>query len=213
MKRVARPIVVACVLASLASGCANVKRFLYEGFGRDGWQRPEEVIRALEIQPGQRVADLGAGGGYFTFRLADALGAGGIVYAVDVDEDMIDYLRARTREEGRGNVEVVAARFDDPLLPEPVDVIFTCNTYHHIEDRPAYFARAARYLRPGGRIAIVELNGSGWFASLFGHYTAPDEIRDEMSNAGYRRIAAYDFLARQSFQIFATGASTGRITR
>jgi ubiquinone/menaquinone biosynthesis C-methylase UbiE len=89
------------------------------------------------------------------------------------------------------------------LLPEPVDLIFTCNTYHHIEDRPAYFARAARYLKNGGRVAVVEFAGKGWFQKLFGHYTTPELIRDEMTAAGYRLVGSHDFLPRQSFQVFA----------
>jgi len=84
-----------------------------------------------------------------------------------------------------------------------VHVIFTCETYHHLTDRSTYFARAARYLRPGGRVAVIDLNGQGWFARLFGHFTAADVIRREMEAAGYRLVSAPDFLERQTFQIFA----------
>ena len=116
---------------------------------------------------------------------------------------MVDYVRERAREEGHANVEVVLAKPDDALLPEAVDLIFTCNTYHHIEDRPAYFARAARYLRSGGRVAVVEHERKGWFQRLFGHYTAPEVIRNEVTAAGYRLVESHDFLPRQSFQVFA----------
>ena len=84
-------------------------------------------------------------------------GSRGRVYAVDVDPDMLDYLKARTRSEQRTNVEVVRARFDDPNLPDAeIDLIFTSNTYHHLEDRPAYFRRVLADLRPNGRVAIVD---------------------------------------------------------
>src|SRR5512143_1493294 len=98
-------------------GCASWKKFAYEGFGRDRWQQPERVIDALGVRPGERVADLGAGGGYFTFRLADAVGPTGRVYAVDVDPDLLAYLRERAAREGRSNVEVIEATADDPHLP------------------------------------------------------------------------------------------------
>ena len=70
----------------ITTGCAGLKRCAYEGFDRDDWQAPERVVEVLGIEPGDRIADVGAGGGYFTFRLADAVGAQGLVYAVDVDE-------------------------------------------------------------------------------------------------------------------------------
>src|SRR5574341_1008495 len=76
------------VLMALTGGCTDLKRFSYEGFGRDGWQRPEEVLRAVGVRPGDHVADLGSGGGYFTFRLAKAVGPTGKVYAVDVDKGL-----------------------------------------------------------------------------------------------------------------------------
>lgn len=189
-------------LAVLVGGCGGLKRWAYSGSDRDDWQKPDQVIAALELQPGQRVADLGAGGGYFTFRLADAVGESGRVYAVDVDPSMLEYLRDEAEAQGRDNVEVVEAELDDPNLPGPVDLVFTVNTYHHLEDRPTYFANAARYLEPGGRLAVIELSGKGWFSRWFGHNTPPDRIQSELEQAGYRRVAAPDFLDQQSFQIF-----------
>ena len=116
----------------------------------------------------------------------------------------------RAKDEGRTDVEVVLAPFDDPALPEPVDLIFTCNTYHHLADRRAYFDRAARYLKPGGRIAIVEFSGEGFFGWLFGHSTPPQEIEREMADAGYRTAASHDFLSRQSFLVFERVSSAAR---
>jgi len=188
----------------LATGCGAIKRCAYSGPGRDEWQQPERVVAELGIRGGERVADLGAGGGYFTFRLADAVGPDGIVYAVDVDPEMVAYLRDRAREEGRGNVVPVLAAFDDPKLPEAVDLIFSTNTYHHLKDRSAYFARVAGDLRPGGRIAIIELSGAGFFHRLVsGHSTPESVIRSEMEAAGYREVERHDFLSRQSFLIFS----------
>lgn len=191
-------------LAGLAAGCgATCKRFFYEGFDRDEWQQPERVVAELWIQPGDTVADLGAGGGYFTRRLAQAVGPDGTVYAVDVDADMIEYVDALAREQGLAQVRTVLAEPDDAKLPAgEVDLVFLANTYHHIADRPAYFAKLRRALTPGGRVAIVELRDEGLLHALFGHATAADEIETEMTAAGYRLERSKDYLERQHFMIF-----------
>ena len=186
----------------LASGCADLKRLAYEGLGRDRWQQPEKVIDSLALRAGNAIADLGSGGGYFTFRLADAVGAEGTVYAVDVDADMTEYVEERAREAGYGNVRSVLAEYADPLIPEPrVDLIFTCNTYHHLEERAGYFRNAQKYLRPGGRVAIIEYSQGSWLNRS--HYTAAEVIKREMAEAGYRLEREFDFLERQSFLVFA----------
>jgi len=191
------------LLLGLAFGCGPLRRFGYEGLGRDAWQQPERVVASLGIAPGMRVADLGAGGGYFTWRLADAVGESGRLYAVDVDPDMTGFLEQRAREDGRANVQVILAKYEDPLIPEPgVDLLFTCNTYHHLEARSDYFRHAARYLRPGARVAVIEYKRHGWFQRWFGHFTEAEEIRSEMETAGYRLVESFDWLERQSFQVF-----------
>lgn len=203
LRSLGRQVLLATAVVSLA-GCASLKRWAYEGGDRDSWQKPTTVIASLQLKAGDSVADIGAGSGYFTSHLADAVGPKGRVFAVDIDEDMIALLRQRVADEGRDNVEIIAARPDDPTLPpESVDLIFTCNTYHHIEGRPAYFANIKKYLKPGGRVAVIDLNDKSWFTYLLSHWTPPEDIRKEMEAAGYRREVELDFLDYQSFQIFA----------
>ena len=194
----------AAITFVLAAGCGALKRRGYSPSDRDEWQKPDEVIAALAIQPGAHVADIGAGGGYFTYRLAEAVGPTGVTYAIDVDTDMTEYLEEETAERGVENVTVILAEYGDPLIPESgVDLIFTSNTYHHIQDRTAYFERARGYLRPGGRLAVVELNGSGWFSSWFDHNTSAETIREELEAAGYQLDAEHDFLEQQHFLVFS----------
>jgi arsenite methyltransferase len=192
-------ITVAILIAAVMSGCATFKRWAYEDFGdRDEWQQSERVISELGLQAGQRVADVGSGGGYFTFRLAEAVGANGRVYAVDVDQSMLDYVRGEAEKRALTNVTVVHATFDDPKIPAPVDLVFVSNTYHHLDDRPAYFERIrTSYLAAGGRIAIVEYLGDK------AHATPRATIETEMGEAGFALASDNAWLERQSYLIFA----------
>lgn len=203
--RALRALILLFALA--LGGCATLKRCAYEGINRDEWQKPEEIIRALEIQPGRVIADLGSGSGYFTFRLANAVGPSGKVFAVDIDQELNQYVRDRALAEARKNIEVILAKPDDALLPQSVDLIFTSNTYHHIRERVSYFANARKYLRPGGRVAIIEFNGKGWFTSFRGHHTGGEVINMEMQKAGYRLEREFDFLPIQHFLIFSRSSS------
>lgn len=125
---------------------------------RDRWQRPEVLLTALGVRAGQHVADVGAGPGYFTRRLARRVGDGW-VFAVDVDPHMLQALHERLRQDGVDNVTTILSSPDDPLLPDrSVDWVLLVDVYHHLGDRPAYLRRLARALRPGGRIAVVDFH-------------------------------------------------------
>ncbi|MDR3698473.1 MAG: class I SAM-dependent methyltransferase [Candidatus Sulfopaludibacter sp.] len=117
---------------------------------RDEWQKPHDVVMALDLKPSDAVADIGAGTGYFARRFAFHAGK---VYAVDID----DKLLAIVREKAPPNLVTVLSAPDDPRLPEQsIDMIFFCDVLHHIANRPAYFARLAKVLKPGGRIVVID---------------------------------------------------------
>jgi arsenite methyltransferase len=191
------------VAAVLLAGCAYLKQCAYEGVNRDEWQQPQKVIGVLNIRPGDQVADLGSGSGYFTFKFAEAVGPTGRVYAVDIDRDMVALIAKRARQENASNVDAILARPDDPLLPQAgIDLIFSSNTYHHIENRVAYFSHLRKYLRPGGRVAIIDFDRRAWLEGLLRHYTPSEFIKREMEQAGYSLQRELGFLDRQSFLIF-----------
>ena len=171
---------------------------------RDKWQKPEDVMQHLQIRKGDRIADIGAGEGYFTFRLADATGTQGRVYAVDVSTKKLEAVRKQFGEQGYLQVVPVLAAADDPRLPEPVDLIFLCNAYHHLTGRVEYFRNIKRYLRPRGRVAIIELNELPWYARWFlrKHRTEASVIKNEMKQAGFELVEKHDFLPYQEFMIF-----------
>ncbi len=188
----------------LLPGCAQLKRIAYEGLFRDEWQKPDDVIRELGIRPGMTVADVGAGGGYFTFRFSPAVGAGGKVYAVEVDKDMVIYLARRTESDiSYKNVLVIHGGTADPVLPEEtVDVLFTCNTYHHITSRTEYFQTVKKYLKPNGVVAIIDFKPEGFLSGWLGHGSKEEEVKFEMKAAGYALVKQPDFLERQMFLVF-----------
>jgi arsenite methyltransferase len=203
-KEVRKLIKIQLLLFFLIAGCARLKQCAYEGFNRDQWQQRDRVIESLQIRPGDRIADIGSGSGYFVFALAKAVGPEGKVYAVDVDPAMNALVAERAKKERTGNVEVILAKPDDPILPSAgVDVIFSSNTYHHIDNRISYFANVRKYLRPNGRIAIIEFDRRGWFQGMWKHYTPSEFIKREMEQAGYSLQQEFNFLDRQSFLIFA----------
>ncbi|MBM4257501.1 MAG: class I SAM-dependent methyltransferase [Deltaproteobacteria bacterium] len=184
-------------------GCGSISRSFMNASWRDRWQQPDVVIQSLSLQPGNQVADLGAGGGYFTFRLADAVGPTGKVYAVDIDKGNLEYIAKQAAKRGYPNIETILAKPDDPLLPATgVDLIFTCNTYHHLTERTAYFQSATRYLKPGGRVAIIDLAGKSWIFRILGHWTPKETSQREMEAAGYSLQKDFNFLDRQMFQVF-----------
>jgi ubiquinone/menaquinone biosynthesis C-methylase UbiE len=205
--KISTPLIILCLAILFLVGtttCTDIKRWAYEGFNRDEWQHPEEVIKTLKIQAGYQVADLGAGSGYFTFRLADAVGPTGKVYAVDIDAEMNADLAKRVQDKGYQNIEVVLARPNNPGLPDNgIDLIFTSNTYHHLEDRVTYFANLQQDLQSDGLIAIIDFTGEGWFQQLFGHYTPSETIQRELQEAGYTLKEELAFLPNQVFLIFA----------
>ncbi len=130
---------------------------VFDAPDRDEWQKPDDVLAKLKLKRNSVVADIGAGTGYFTVRLAEAVPKGK-VFALDVEPDMVAHIETRAREAGLANVVAKQNRADNPGLGEPVDVAFFCDVVHHIEDRPAFFAKVAERLRPGGRIVIVDFS-------------------------------------------------------
>lgn len=132
---------------------------LLEAPGRLATLRIDEIVAKLALKPGDVVADLGAGSGVFSIPLARAVGPSGKVYAVEIDQALVDYIAAKAKTANVANVRPVLGKFVDPSLPAAdVDVAFMHDVLHHIEDRAAYLKNAVGYLKPGGRFAFVELD-------------------------------------------------------
>ncbi len=176
---------------------------MFEDPERDQWQRPAEVVKAMKLNAGDVVADIGAGTGYFTRRFAVAVGPVGRAIGLDIEQSMVTYMQEDAARLKLKNYEARVVRTDDPeLAPMSVDVIFLCNTYHHIENRAAYFSKVFHSLKPDGRIVIVDFYKDSSIGPPRDHKMAKDIVVKEMSRAGYTQIASHTLLEHQYFLEF-----------
>ena len=168
---------------------------------RDMWQMPDRVIAALDLKPVQTIADIGAGTGYFAFRLAKSPAAPK-VFAVDIEQSMVQYMRHRAVKEGITNLVGVVASSSSANLPEPVDLILIVDTFHHIPAREAYFSNLSKSLKPGGRLAIVDWLPGGPMGPPEQFRFSPERIAAELAKAGWKQSERHTFLPNQSFTIY-----------
>jgi ubiquinone/menaquinone biosynthesis C-methylase UbiE len=168
---------------------------------RDQWQKPHEVISALALGPDSVVADIGAGTGYFSARLANMLPKGR-VFAADIEPGMVRYLAERAARENLPNMTPVQARADTPGLPAKVDLVLMVDTYHHIEGREHYFRGLLGLLKPGGRVALIDFRMDSPEGPPKAARLTPAQVTAEMGAAGYEPASEQGFLPRQYFLIF-----------
>jgi predicted methyltransferase len=181
---------------------------VFDDPARDAWQKPHEVIQALALKPDAVTADIGAGTGYFSARLSRMLPKGK-VYAVDLEPDMVKYLRERAQREHLDNLLAVQATPDDARLPEKVDLALLVDVYHHIEPREAYFRKLKGSLKAGGRVAVIDFRMDSPDGPPRAARIAPAQVKAEMARAGYALKEEFAFLPNQYFLVF-TASVTAR---
>jgi ubiquinone/menaquinone biosynthesis C-methylase UbiE len=171
---------------------------------RAGVERTDDLIKALDIPEGARIADIGAGTGYFTWRLARQAGPRGKVIAIDIQQKMLDLAAETVRAHSLSNVEYVLATEDDPRLPErSFDMVFIGHSYHEFADPEAIMAAVRRSLKPDGQLVVVEYskeNPAAPASSL--HKMSFDEMRGEIEPLGFDLDRILDFLPIQHGLIF-----------
>jgi len=216
IKRLCIALLLACVSAvAIAQHGAQPlhRRFddaehwarIFDDPARDAWQKPDEVIGALQLAPDAVVADIGSGTGYFAVRFARALPKGR-VYGADVEPNMARYLNERAARESLPNLSSHAASVDDPRLPAPVDLAIVVDTYHHIPNREAYFRKVRGALKPRARVAIVDFKLDSPVGPPRHARVPPEQVRTELERAGLRFVEAHAFLPHQFFLVFAADA-------
>jgi arsenite methyltransferase len=188
---------------------------MFEGPERDAWQKPDEVVTQLHLRPGDVVADIGAGTGYFTRRFAAAVGLSGQALGLDIEASMVAYMIEDAKKRGLTHYTARQVQPDDPqLAPQSVDVVFICDTYHHMQDHVAYVRRLAQSLKPGGRVVIVDFQkrllplGPPMEWKL-----APEAVIEEFRQAGFQLARSEEFLPYQYFLEFTLSPNDQQTSR
>ncbi len=180
---------------------------LLERANREDVQKSPEIMKTLAFRPGERVADIGAGSGYFTFQVAKAVGPTGSVLALDIAPEMLEYLDLRVKAQKATNVSLRRVASDDAqLAPGSVDTILMIDAIHYVKDRTAYAKKLLTGLAPGGRVVIIDYIPKPMSERPWGpppEQQFPKEQLDrEMAGAGFKVLAAYDFLPEQFFVVY-----------
>lgn len=169
---------------------------------RDEWQRPDFVIKNLDLKNSQCVADIGAGTGYFSKRIAKEISKNGTVYAVDNEPDMIEHLKQLAAQQNLTNHKELLADSNFPLFPIKCDLILLVDTYHHIDNRENYFKASLHQLTAKARVAIIDFTMESPYGPQKAHRFLKSQVIDEMSTAGYKVQKDIVGLPYQYFLIF-----------
>jgi 2-polyprenyl-3-methyl-5-hydroxy-6-metoxy-1,4-benzoquinol methylase len=165
----------------------------------------DEVVPLLKLKPGDNVADLGAGTGAFSLPFAKAVAPAGKVYAVDIDQGLLDYIAEKAGKSGLKNLQTVKGEFDDPKLPaRNIDLAFFHDVLHHIEHRQAYLKALAGYIKPGGRIALIEMNRDDPGTPHRGSpemLLSKDEVKSWMAAGGFSPAEEHDIFGNAKWFI------------
>lgn len=214
-------IVILLLITLQASACSNShknatpatqQRFddidfwvkMFEDPKRDAWQRPQEVVKTMNLKAGNVVADIGAGTGYFTRHLAVAVGPDGSAIGLDIELSMVKYMKEDAKKLNLSNYKARVVGTDDPEIETgSVDVVFLCNTYHHIENRVKYFSHILNSLKENGRVVVVDFYKNTDFGPPRDHKMAKETVIEEMKQAGYNLLKSHDLLEQQYFLEFS----------
>lgn len=161
----------------------------------------ERVVNNLDLRAGDIVADIGSGSGLFTIPMAERVGPGGRVYAVDIEQEFLAYVEELASRSRLNNIETVLGDDLNPKLPESVDFVLICDTLSYISDQPLYLQGLIRYLNPGARIAVIDRLGN-WPPHLEQGKYSPEELDKWMSNLGMEQVEAFRFHQNAFFNIY-----------
>jgi len=184
----------------------NSKAKMFNKKASNPRNKPDQILEALELRQGQNVADIGAGGGYFCLRFAEAIGRKGKVYAVDTNPEFLEFIRNSAKEKKLNNVKTVLATEDKlPIPGKSLDLVFMRNVTHHISNRVNYLRNLRDLLKPDGKVIIIEYRRGKFFSfrGIFRHYIPKETITQEMREAGYLLEKEFDFLPEQHFTIYS----------
>ena len=181
-------------------------RGVFERDGREVWDRRNDIIRVLDLQPGMAIADIGAGTGFFTMLMAREVGPMGKAYAVDIAPEFVKAIELRAQEQGIGNITgIVNDQKSTRLPPQSVDLVFISDTYHHFEYPMTTLQSIHDALRPGGELVVIDFKRIPGFSSawVMGHVRAGEEqVTTEIQSAGFELVQRLDFMQTQYYLRF-----------
>jgi len=174
---------------------------------RAGEEQPQLAIDALGIEPGQTVADLGAGSGYYSFRIAPLVGRSGKVLAIDIEPQMLEAIAQRAQREHVSNVATVRSSAQDPnLAPGSVDLLFMVDVYHELEYPYEMMTKVRTALKRGGRVALIEYRAEDPEVAIKPlHKMTERQVRREMQAAGFKHVKTVRTLPLQHLLVFEAG--------
>jgi len=184
---------------------ANFQAKMFNKKASDPKNKPDQIIKTIALKSGQNIADIGSGGGYFSLRFAEIVGEKGKVYPVDTNPDFLEFVKNSAKEKRLNNVVPILITEDRLDLPEKsLDFIFMRNITHHIPNRVKYFRNLEDFLKPDGKIIIIEYKKGKFFTfrGIFGHDVPKEVIKQEMGEAGYILEKEFDFLPEQHLTIY-----------
>lgn len=191
-------LALAVILAAAPAWAQQSRADRHDATPREQWQKVDEIFAAMQVKPGAAVADIGAGDGFFTTRLAAAVGTNGRVLAVDIGASALRRLRARVAADALTNVDVIEGAVDDPRLPAgSLDAALIVNAYHEMTEHQAMLTNIRAALKPGGRLVIVEPISPGRRSSpraeqTRNHEIAIDFVREDARAAGFAHVSMID---------------------
>jgi ubiquinone/menaquinone biosynthesis C-methylase UbiE len=167
---------------------------------RDKWQQPEKIMDAVGLKPGMRVGEAGAGAGYFTFKLAERVGAEGVVFANDIDTTALNKLRKEIKRRDINNIEIIEGHVENPLFPDTLDMVFMVYVFHHLDKPVTFFQNITRCLKDEAFVVLVERNPQKYSKSA-SHFWSDQQIRDKIDEIDYHIIQMETFPERDNIYI------------
>ena len=169
--------------------------------GRDSWQKPEAIMDSVGIKPGMIIGEIGAGDGYFTFKMADRLGSNGHIYANDIVQSKLDYINRRSGDEKINTITTILGKENDSLLPkDTLDLIIMVYTFHHLGEPVTYLKNLQKRIKPGTPVVIVERDPER-YGHEYNHFFKKDKVINLINEAGYKLDKLYTFLARDNIYV------------
>src|SRR5262245_18468001 len=199
-----RALAVLLTVASLSAQQRNPQQYAQtlDNPDRVAGLHVDKVVAALDLKPGMKVADLGSGSGVFTIPLARAVGSTGRIYAVDIDSGLLAIVSDKAKTAGFTNVQPVLAEAKDSRIPEAVDLIFVCDTMHHLPDQADYVKQFGKLVKTDGRVAVIDFAEGKWPSGHESFTIRLAQVDAWMKAAGFIRQSSQTFLPTIFFNIY-----------